>query len=106
MINIPPDCFLLLGKSANSKWVDIFLAVLHAFIYTFFPTIKITQAMTESICTFKVCHTAFLIHSTKLQPGDSPGEPRSGRESVHPAGVASSGSWPPSFLSKRSAASR
>lgn len=43
MINMPPNGFLLSGNLQALRWVDIFLAVLHAFIYTvffFFPTIK------------------------------------------------------------------
>lgn len=55
---------------------------MHLFIPFFSPTIKITQGMTKSICTFKIGHTAFPIHAAKLQPGDSHGEPRSGSESA------------------------
>lgn len=36
MINMPPNGFLLSGNLQALRWVDIFLAVLHAFIYTVF----------------------------------------------------------------------
>lgn len=55
MINMPPNGFLLSGNLQALRWVDIFLAVLHAFIYTvfFFPTIKFIQGIIkrDSSCT-------------------------------------------------------
>lgn len=45
--------------------------------------------MTKSVCTFKVCHTAFSIYSMKLQHRDSQGEPRGGFVGVHLPSTAS-----------------
>lgn len=62
MINMPPNGFLLSGNLQALRWVDIFLAVLHAFIYTvfFLPHNKIHIRYDKE---------GFFMHPMASQPG-------------------------------------